>query len=100
MPWKLPKTGRDIKDLGAQMPPGTIRAVIALIQRVTQAAVTVGERQTGAIGRGIVALIGVERSDDANRAERLVERVLTYRIFEDDAGRMNVSLRDIAGGLL
>ena len=74
--------------------------MIALIQRVTRAAVTVDEREIGAIGRGILALVGIERDDDAARAERLVERVLTYRIFEDDAGRMNVSLRDIAGGLL
>ena len=54
----------------------------------------------GEIGRGMLALIGIERGDDVARAERLLERVLTYRIFEDDAGRMNLSLRDIGGGLL
>jgi D-tyrosyl-tRNA(Tyr) deacylase len=74
--------------------------VIALIQRVTGAAVTVDEREVGAIGRGILALVGIERGDDRAQAERLLERVLGYRVFEDDAGRMNVSLRDIAGGLL
>jgi D-aminoacyl-tRNA deacylase len=94
------KTGRDIKDLGAQMPPGTIRSVIALIQRVSRAAVTVDARTTGEIGRGILALIGVERGDTAAQSGRLLEKVLTYRIFEDDAGRMNLSLADIGGGLL
>ena len=74
--------------------------LIALIQRVSEAAVRVDERVTGSIGRGILALVGVERGDDAAHAERLLERVLTYRIFEDDAGRMNVSLRELAGGLL
>ena len=74
--------------------------MIALIQRVSGAAVTVDERTVGKIDRGILALIGIERGDDLARAERLLERVLTYRIFEDDAGRMNLSLRDIAGGLL
>jgi len=94
------KTGRDIKDLGAQMPPGTIGSVIALIQRVSRAAVTVDSRTTGEIGRGILALIGVERGDALSQSERLLEKVLTYRIFEDDAGRMNLSLADIGGGLL
>ena len=61
---------------------------------------TVDARTVGSIGRGILALIGVERGDDAAQAERLLERVLTYRIFDDDAGRMNLSLRDIGGGLL
>lgn len=94
------KTGRDIKDLGAQMPPGTIRSVIALIQRVSRAAVTVDARTTGEIGRGVLALIGVERGDGAAQAERLLDKVLGYRIFEDDAGRMNLSVTDIGGGLL
>ena len=61
---------------------------------------TVDARITGSIGRGILALIGVERGDGPEHAERLLERVLTYRIFEDQDGRMNLSLRDIAGGLL
>jgi D-aminoacyl-tRNA deacylase len=94
------KTGRDIKDLGAQMPPGTIRSVIALIQRVSRAAVTVEARTVGEIGRGILALIGIERGDSAVQSERLLERVLTYRVFEDDAGRMNLGLTDIGGELL
>ena len=94
------KTGRDIKHLGAQMPPGTIRFVIALIQRVSSAAVTVESRVAGEIDRGILALVGIERGDGAAQLERLLERMLTYRVFEDEAGRMNLSLADIDGGLL
>ena len=74
--------------------------MIALIQRVSEAEVTVNARSVGRIGRGVLALIGVQRGDDAARGERLLERVLGYRIFEDEAGRMNRSLTDIAGGLL
>jgi D-aminoacyl-tRNA deacylase len=94
------KTGRDIKDLGVQMPPGTIRSVIALIQRVSKAVVTVESRIVGEIDRGILALIGVERGDGAAQSERLLEKVLAYRVFEDEAGRMNLSLADVGGGLL
>ena len=60
----------------------------------------VEQRTVGSIGRGILALIGVQRDDQAVQAERLLERVLGYRIFEDQAGRMNLSLADIGGGLL
>jgi D-aminoacyl-tRNA deacylase len=74
--------------------------LIALIQRVSEAAVTVDACVVGGIGRGILALIGVERGDRAEQGEKLLERLLTYRIFEDPAGRMNLSLRDIGGGLL
>jgi D-tyrosyl-tRNA(Tyr) deacylase len=74
--------------------------MIALIQRVSRAAVTVDGHTVGEIGRGVLAFIGVERGDDASRGDRLLDRVLTYRIFEDDAGRMNLSLRDVGGGLL
>ena len=74
--------------------------MIALIQRVSEASVTVDARTVGQVGRGILALIGVEKGDSAAQGERLLERVLTYRIFEDPAGRMNLSLKDIAGGLL
>jgi D-tyrosyl-tRNA(Tyr) deacylase len=74
--------------------------LIALIQRVSEAAVTVDSRIVGRVGRGLLALIGVQRGDSAAQAERLLERVLTYRVFEDPEGRMNLSLRDISGGLL
>ena len=74
--------------------------MIALLQRVTEASVTVDGVVVGHIERGLLALIGVQPDDDASRARRLLERVLTYRVFSDDAGRMNRSVRDIAGGLL
>jgi len=74
--------------------------MIALIQRVARADVQVDAQTVGAIDRGVLALIGVRRGDDALVANRLLERVLTYRIFPDEQGRMNLSLRDIQGGLL
>jgi D-aminoacyl-tRNA deacylase len=74
--------------------------MIALIQRVSRADVKIDERTVGAIGPGVLALIGVRRGDDPQAADRLLERVLGYRIFPDTAGRMNLSLRDIQGGLL
>ena len=74
--------------------------MIALIQRVTEARVEVDGEVVGAIGRGILALVGVERGDGEAQAERLVERVLGYRIFPDEDGKMNLSLLDIRGELL
>jgi D-tyrosyl-tRNA(Tyr) deacylase len=74
--------------------------VIALIQRVTEARVEVDGSVIGAIGRGILALVGVERGDGEAQAGRLVEKVLGYRIFPDQAGKMNLSLLDIGGELL
>lgn len=74
--------------------------MIALIQRVSEARVTVDGQQIGAIGRGILALVGVQKNDSEQHADRLLERVLGYRIFPDDQGRMNLSLRDIQGELL
>jgi len=74
--------------------------VIALIQRVTDANVSVGGETIGKIGIGILALIGIEKSDGEAEAQRLAERVLVYRIFPDAAGKMNLSLNDVGGGLL
>ena len=74
--------------------------MIALIQRVSTARVTVDSRECGAIGKGLLALIGVERADGPPEATRLLERLLGYRVFADHAGRMNRSLRDTGGGLL
>jgi len=74
--------------------------VIALVQRVSEASVSVEREVTGAIGRGILALLGVERGDGEAEADRLLEKIVTYRIFPDDAGKMNRSLRDIGGELL
>lgn len=75
--------------------------MIALIQRVTRADVRVDGEVVGAIERGILALIGVRKGDDQSAVDRLLERVLTYRIFPDAEGRMNLSLKEIPnGGLL
>jgi len=83
------------------MAHGTIRArMIALIQRVTSASIAVDDRITAAIGRGVLALLAVRADDSPASADYLIERILGYRIFADDAGRMNRSLADIAGGLL
>ena len=74
--------------------------MIALIQRVAEAGVAVGGETVGAIGPGILALVGVERDDAEAQAERLAQRVLGYRIFPDAQGRMNVSLVEAGGALL
>jgi D-tyrosyl-tRNA(Tyr) deacylase len=74
--------------------------MIGLIQRVSRACVSTEGRRVGEIGRGMLALIGVRQGDDRAAAERLLERLLSYRIFPDADGRMNLSLRAIAGGLL
>lgn len=74
--------------------------MIALIQRVSQAHVDIDGCTVARIGRGILAFLGVERHDDELAAERLVDRIVHYRIFEDDRGRMNASLLNEKGQLL
>ncbi len=74
--------------------------MIGLIQRVRRAEVSADGTPLGAIQRGILALIGVRRGDDRTAADRLLERLLAYRIFPDETGRMNLSLREAGGGLL
>lgn len=74
--------------------------MIALIQRVTRAHVEVAGQTVASIDRGILGLVGVEATDTAETADRLLQRVLTYRIFPDDAGKMNLDLRQIEGELL
>jgi D-tyrosyl-tRNA(Tyr) deacylase len=74
--------------------------VIALLQRVAQAAVHVNDQEIGRIDRGILALIGVQRGDSEAQADRLLERMLSYRIFPDSEGRMNINVRQAEGGLL
>jgi D-tyrosyl-tRNA(Tyr) deacylase len=74
--------------------------VIALLQRVTAARVVVEGRVVGEIGTGALALVCAERGDDESSARRLVERILSFRMFGDEAGRMNLSVRDSGGGLL
>lgn len=74
--------------------------MIGLLQRVTEAAVCVGGQEIARIGPGLLVLIGVRPQDDARQGERLLERLLSYRVFPDAEGRMNRSLRDSGGGLL
>ena len=74
--------------------------MIGLLQRVSRASVDVEGRCVGQIGGGLLVLVGVQKGDDEARADRLLERLLAYRVFEDAAGRMNLSLSDVGGGLL
>mgnify|MGYP006275325893 CR=1 FL=1 len=74
--------------------------MITVIQRVSQASVTVNHQLIGEISTGIMALVAIEKKDTCAIAERLLERLLNYRIFADENGKMNLSLRDINGGLL
>ena len=74
--------------------------MIALIQRVSQAQVRVDNKTVGAIHQGILALIGVERDDTQEQADKLLRKILNYRIFNDSNHRMNLSVQDIAGELL
>ncbi len=79
--------------------------MIALIQRVSQARVTVAGRTTGEIGAGLLALVCAERGDTEAQAERLLAKLLAYRVFSDADGKMNLSVQNIdgnggAGGLL
>ncbi|WP_455379943.1 D-aminoacyl-tRNA deacylase [Acidihalobacter prosperus] len=74
--------------------------MIALLQRVSEARVKVGHQTVGEISFGVLALIGVEKGDSPQQAERLLNRTLGYRLFPDARGRMNLGLRDTGGGLL
>jgi D-aminoacyl-tRNA deacylase len=74
--------------------------MIGLLQRVSAAQVAVDGAVVSAIGRGLLVLVGVQQGDDTARAERLLERLLGYRVFPDAAGKMNLSLQNIGGGLL
>ena len=74
--------------------------MIALLQRVSSAQVTVAGKTVGAIGKGILVFVGVERGDDEARAERLLNHLLSYRVFEDNDGKMNLSVKDVGGGIL
>ncbi len=74
--------------------------MIGLLQRVNRADVAVNGATVGAITRGVLVFVGVERADDEARAERLFERLMGYRIFSDAEGKMNLSVSDVRGGLL
>lgn len=74
--------------------------MIAIIQRVTRAEVTVAGKSVGKIDKGILALVAVERGDSEAQAERLAERILGYRIFGDAEDKMNLNIVDVSGGVL
>ncbi|NCF72324.1 MAG: D-tyrosyl-tRNA(Tyr) deacylase [Gammaproteobacteria bacterium] len=74
--------------------------MIGLLQRVTGASVTVDDQVIGKIDRGLLVLVAVHRDDEERDIQRLAERILTYRVFPDAAGRMNLSVQDVSGGLL
>lgn len=71
-----------------------------LVQRVGEAHVEVAGETVGAIGRGVLALVGIEKDDDQTRVERMAERLAGYRLFPDDAGKMNRDLLDVGGAVL
>ena len=74
--------------------------MIGLLQRALEGRVVVDGKTIGAIEQGLVVLVGVERNDTEVQADRLIERLLSYRVFADEQDRMNLCLRDINGGLL
>ena len=74
--------------------------MIALIQRVSSASVSIADNRVGAIGPGLLVLLGVERDDDQARADKLLHKVLGYRVFGDEAGKMNLNVRQAGGSLL
>lgn len=74
--------------------------MLSIIQRVSQAEVVVNNLSIGKIDQGIMALVAIEKEDTEKKAIRLLERILNYRIFSDENDKMNLSLRDIEGGLL
>jgi len=74
--------------------------LIGLLQRVTRARVVVDDEVVAEIGPGLLVLVGVERGDNEAKAERLLERILNYRVFPDADGRMNLSLKEAAGEVL
>jgi D-tyrosyl-tRNA(Tyr) deacylase len=74
--------------------------LIGLLQRVSRAEVYVAQESVGRIERGLLVLVGVQRTDDEARADRLLDRLLTYRVFPDPAGRMNLGLIEVGGALL
>ena len=74
--------------------------MIALLQRVTHASVVVNDATVGAIAAGLMVLVCAERGDTEKEADALLSKLLSYRVFSDDAGKMNLSVLDVAGGLL
>ncbi len=76
------------------------KRLIGLLQRVASAHVDIEQKRVADIGAGLLVLVGVERGDNSAKADRLLERLLGYRVFPDAQGRMNLSLQGVNGGLL
>ena len=74
--------------------------MIGLLQRVSHASVSVDNKLVGEIERGLLVLVGVEKGDDERNADRLLERLLSYRVFPDDNDKINLSVTDIKGAIL
>ena len=74
--------------------------MLALLQRVTEASVSIDQRIVGRIGSGLCVFVGVEKGDQEHHADRMLERMLGYRVFPDDRDRMNRSVADVDGGVL
>ena len=74
--------------------------MIGLLQRVSNAKVEIGADTVGTIGRGLMVLVGVERGDTEREGDRLIERLIGYRVFPDADRKMNLSVADVGGGLL
>lgn len=74
--------------------------MVAVIQRVTRARVTVGGEEVGRIDRGLLVLLGVAKGDGEKQAEELAEKIVKMRIFSDDQGKMNRSIEDVGGEML
>lgn len=74
--------------------------MIGLLQRVRKASIHINDKEIAKIGQGLLVLIGIEKGDTDKQADRLIERLLGYRVFSDPDDKMNLSLRDVQGGLL
>ncbi len=74
--------------------------MLALIQRVSSASVSINAETVGQIGQGLLVFLGIEKSDGESEANKLLKKVLSYRVFSDEEDKMNLNVRDIKGGLL
>ena len=74
--------------------------MLGLIQRVSSASVAIDNQVNGKIDQGLVLLLGIQKDDDQSKADQLLKKVVSYRIFADAAGKMNLSLNDVGGSLL
>jgi len=74
--------------------------MLALIQRVSSASVKISDKTIGQIGQGLLVFLGIEKEDTENEADKLLNKLMSYRVFSDDEDKMNLSVRDVKGSLL